>query len=173
MNVDKSDTAIVLIDPQNEVLSEKGLAWGAVGASVTENRTVENIERILKAAKVNGYEVFISPHYYYPTDDGWTLWDPFEAVGHQGKMFARSGPLSVDGFVGSGADWLARFKPYIEDGETVIGSPIECLAQRRTTSFYNYASAGSAPSSSAGCWQTSASSLTCVSSWSRASKSWS
>jgi len=32
----RSDTAIVFIDPQNKVLSEKGRAWGAVGKSVTE-----------------------------------------------------------------------------------------------------------------------------------------
>jgi hypothetical protein len=58
---DRSDTAIVFIDPQNDVLSEKGAAWGAVGDSVKENKTIENMERIFKAAKSNGYEVFISP----------------------------------------------------------------------------------------------------------------
>jgi nicotinamidase-related amidase len=62
MEIQKIDTAVVLIDPQNDVLSEKGANWGAVGASVTENSTVKNIERILKAAKGNGYHVLISPH---------------------------------------------------------------------------------------------------------------
>ena len=62
MNMQKTDTAVVFIDPQNDVLSEKGSSWGVVGASVTENHTVENMERIFKAAKANGYEVFISPH---------------------------------------------------------------------------------------------------------------
>ena len=123
MDSNSSHTAVVLIDPQNDVLSEEGIAWSVVGASVSENRTVENIERLLKTSKENAYDVFISPHYFYPTDDGWTIWDPLEAVEHEEKMFARRGPLSLDGFVGSGADWLARFKPYIEDGKTVIGSP--------------------------------------------------
>jgi nicotinamidase-related amidase len=59
-------TAVVFIDPQNDVLSEKGANWGAVDASVTQNRTVENMERIFRAAKANGYQVFISPHYFYP-----------------------------------------------------------------------------------------------------------
>ena len=68
MQINKTDTGIVFIDPQNEVLSEKGLAWPFVGASVTENKTVENMERIFKAAKENGYEVFISPHYFFPTE---------------------------------------------------------------------------------------------------------
>ena len=54
MNIQKADTAIVFIDPQNDVLSEEGANWGAVGASVTENHTVENMERIFKTAKANG-----------------------------------------------------------------------------------------------------------------------
>jgi nicotinamidase-related amidase len=71
MDIQKADTAVVFIDPQNDVLSEKGTNWGAVGTSVTKNRTVENMERIFEAAKTRGYEVFISPHYFYrPTPVG-------------------------------------------------------------------------------------------------------
>ena len=123
MDINKNDTGVVFIDPQNEVLSNKGRAWGAVGDSVTENKTVENMERIFKAAKENGFEVFISPHYFFPTDSGWKFNGPLETVEHETKMFARSGVLSLDGFAGSGADWLERFKPYIEDGKTVVVSP--------------------------------------------------
>ena len=53
MDIQKSDTAVVFIDPQNDVLSKTGANWGAVGASVTENSTVENMERIFKAAKAD------------------------------------------------------------------------------------------------------------------------
>ena len=38
-------------------------------------------------------------------------------------MFGRKSALSLDGFQGSGADWLERYKPYIEDGKTIIVSP--------------------------------------------------
>jgi nicotinamidase-related amidase len=31
--------------------------------------------------------------------------------------------LNLEGFSGSGADWLERYKPYIEDGKTVVCSP--------------------------------------------------
>jgi len=123
MDINKADTAVVFIDPQNEVLSNKGLAWGLVGDSVTENKTVENMERIFKAAKENGFEVFISPHYFFPTDSGWKFNGPLETDEVQTHMFARSGALSLEGFSGSGADWLERFKPYIEDGKTVVVSP--------------------------------------------------
>jgi len=106
MDLDKNDTAVVFIDPQNEVLSEKGRAWGMVGDSVKENKTVENMERIFKAAKENGFEVFISPHYFFPTDSGWKFNGPLETDEFENKMFARSGRLRLDGFSGSGADWL-------------------------------------------------------------------
>lgn len=114
---------MVFIDPQNEVLSDKGIAWGAVGDSVRENKTVENLERIFKAAKANGFDVFISPHYFYSTDRGWKFNGPLEAEESETRMFARSEALSLDGFSGSGADWLERFKPYIEDGKTIVVSP--------------------------------------------------
>ncbi len=42
---------------------------------------------------------------------------------HEIKMFDSAGALSVEGFEGSGADWLEVYKPYIEDGKTVVVSP--------------------------------------------------
>ena len=42
---------------------------------------------------------------------------------HEINMFDRSGALSLEGFPGSGADWLERYKPYIEDGKTIVCSP--------------------------------------------------
>ena len=123
MNIRKTDTAVVFIDPQNDVLSENGASWGAVGASVTENGTVENMERIFKAAKANAYDVFISPHYFYPTDSRWKLNGPLETEEFRTHTFARRGPLTLEGFANSGADWLDRFKPYIEDGKTIVVSP--------------------------------------------------
>jgi nicotinamidase-related amidase len=123
LKVTPTDTAVVFIDPQNDVLSEKGANWGAVGASVTENHTVENMERIFKAAKAKGYAVFISPHYFYPTDNGWAFNGPLEADEFHTHTFARRGPLTLEGFANSGADWLDRFKPYIEDGKTIVVSP--------------------------------------------------
>src|SRR5215831_5971589 len=118
-----TDTAVVFIDPQNDVLSEKGRAWAAVGQSVTENKTVENMERIFQTAKQRGFEVFISPHYFYPTDNGWRFNGPLETIESEERMFARRGVLNLDGFSRSGADWLERFKPYIDDGKTIVVSP--------------------------------------------------
>jgi len=67
MQFNKNDTALVVIDPQNDVLSEKGISWGLVGESVKDNNTVENLARLFTAAKDQDFGVFISPHYLYPT----------------------------------------------------------------------------------------------------------
>jgi nicotinamidase-related amidase len=123
MDFNKSDTAVVITDPQNDFLSEQGVVWGLVGESVKENGTIGNIETLIKAAKSNGYQVFISPHYYFPTDHSWQFGGTVENMMHEVKMFDRTGALDLDGFSGSGADWLEQYKPLIEDGKTVIASP--------------------------------------------------
>ncbi len=123
MNYDPTDTAVVVIDPQNDVLSPLGRNWDVLGASVTENKTVENLIHILTAAAVGGYAVFVSPHYFYPTDHRWLFNGPLEEDELRTNTFARVGPLSLDGFAGSGADWLEQLKPFIEDSATVVASP--------------------------------------------------
>lgn len=123
MEIESKDTALLVTDAQNDFLSEKGVTWQLVGDSVKENNTIENIERLFKAAKKNGFEVFISPHYYYPTDHDWKFGGTVEKLMHEIKMFDRQGPLNLEGFSESGADWLERYKPFIEDGKTVVASP--------------------------------------------------
>ena len=123
MEFNAQDTALVITDPQNDFLSENGVTWQLVGDSVKENGTVEHLDQLFKAAKDNGYDVFVSPHYYYPTDRAWKFGGTVEKMMHEINMFDRSGPLSLDGFEGSGADWLPAFTNYINDGKTVVASP--------------------------------------------------
>ena len=123
MEFNAQDTAIVITDPQNDFLSPQGVTWPLVGGSVEANGTVEHIERLLSIAKQRGYDVFISPHYYYPTDHGWRFGGTVEKMMHEIGMFDRKGALTTEGFQGSGADWLEQYKPLIEDGKTIIASP--------------------------------------------------
>ena len=123
MDFNARDTAIVITDPQNDFLSPDGVVWGLVGGSVEENGTVGHIEDLLKTGKQKGYDVFISPHYYYPSDKGWKFGGTVEKMMHKVGMFDRKGALTTDGFEGSGADWLEQYKPFINDGKTVVVSP--------------------------------------------------
>lgn len=123
MQFNSTDSALVVIDPQNDVLSENGISWGLVGESVRENKTIENLERLFETAHDRGYGVFISPHYLYPYDQAWQFGSIVERMMLDSKEFFRPDPLGVEGFQGSGADWLERFKPFIEDGKSVVVSP--------------------------------------------------
>ena len=123
MKIEINRTALVITDPQNDFLSPEGVTWGVVGESVTENNTVDNIETLFRTAKEAGLPVFISPHYYYPTDHGWQFEGTLEALMHNIGMFDRKDALSLEDFEGSGADWLERYKPFIKDGSTVVTSP--------------------------------------------------
>ena len=81
------------------------------------------VQGAFSLAKASGIDVFISPHYYYPTDHGWQFGGAVETMMHSINMFDRTGALSVEGLEGSGADWLAVYKPLINDGKTVVASP--------------------------------------------------
>jgi nicotinamidase-related amidase len=123
MILDHGRAALVVTDPQIDFLSPDGVTWGVVGKSVEAHGTVDNIERLLKAAKATDMVVAISPHYYYPTDHGWKFSGPLEKLMHKIGMFDRKGPLTVEDFEGSGADFMPQYKPYIEDGKTIVASP--------------------------------------------------
>jgi nicotinamidase-related amidase len=123
MQITPGDTAVVLTDPQNDFLSPEGATWELVGASVEENGTVRHIEQLLAAAKDNDVPVFVSPHYYFPHDHRWEFGGTLEQKMHEIGMFDRPGPLELQGFTGSGADWLEQYKPYLDDGKTVVCSP--------------------------------------------------
>ncbi len=123
VTLDLARTALVVTDPQIDFLSPKGVTWGVVGKSVERNNTVANIGRLFKAAKAAGITVAISPHYYYPFDHGWKFGGPLEKLMHKIGMFDRPSAYTMEGFEGSGADFMPEYKPYIHDGKTIIASP--------------------------------------------------
>ncbi|WP_100260595.1 isochorismatase family protein [Qipengyuania seohaensis] len=117
------ETAIVITDPQNDFLSPDGVTWGVVGQSITENGTVENIGALFDVADETGMPVFISPHYYFEHDHRWQFEGTLETLMHSIGMFDRPHALTLEGFEGSGADWLDQYKPHINNGRTVVTSP--------------------------------------------------
>lgn len=123
VTLDKNRVALVVIDPQIDFLSPDGVAWGVVGESVTENNTVEHIEQLFKASKQADIPVVISPHHYYPEDHQWHFGASGEHFMHDSGMFARKHPYDLEGFEGSGSDFMPQYKPYIYDGKTIIASP--------------------------------------------------
>ncbi len=121
--IEPGRTAVVVTDPQNDFLHPEGVAFGAVGESVKENDTVANLRALMDAAVTSGMQLVISPHYYYPTDHGWQFEGTLEKLMHDIHMFDRTGALNLDGFEGSGADWLDELKPFINDKRTIVCNP--------------------------------------------------
>jgi len=121
--IEPGRTAVVITDPQNDFLHPDGVAWGACGESATENNTVANLKTLMETAIKTGMQLVISPHYYYPTDHGWKFEGTLEKLMHAIHMFDRKSALNLDGFEGSGADWLEQFKPSINNEKTIICNP--------------------------------------------------
>ena len=174
MTIDPERTAIVVTDPQNDFLSPDGVTWGVVGESVTENRTVENLELLFQAAQTYGVPVFVSPHYYYPHDHDWQFEGALETLMHDIQMFDRKGALH-DGRLRGLRRRLARALQAVHRGRrrTIVGhqSRTRSTAPRRTTWSCSCASAASIKRrSSAACPRTFAPSRTCASSSSRDSR---
>ena len=72
LTLEPGRTALVLTDLQNDFLSPGGNGWALFADSYARSGTVENLGRLLRAAKAAGLPVLVSPHYYYPTDQDWT-----------------------------------------------------------------------------------------------------
>jgi nicotinamidase-related amidase len=122
-DVERGRTAVVITDPQKDFLSEDGVVWGVVGASVEANDTVENLRKLLTAAHEAKIPVFISPHYYYPHDHQWDFGGALEKMMHAVGMFDRQGALTTEGLGGSGADWHEPLRALIDREEVVVASP--------------------------------------------------
>ncbi|MEQ9642090.1 MAG: cysteine hydrolase [Alphaproteobacteria bacterium] len=123
MELVKGRAALLVVDPQIDFLSPKGVTWDVVGESVTEHNVVANISRLFRAAKAVNMPVVISPHYYYPHDHRWVFEGALEKVMHGIGMFDRPGPLDTTDLEGSGADFMPEYKAHIFDGKTIIASP--------------------------------------------------
>jgi nicotinamidase-related amidase len=124
MVIEQPHTALVITDLQNDFLSPNGAVFGLIKESLAENKTAENIEALLHAAQDGRYPVVISPHYYYATDRKWVAaGGALEVLMEQHSVASRKGPLTLEGFAGSGADWPERFKPYLQACDAIITSP--------------------------------------------------
>ena len=123
MVLERGRFAIVLTDPQVDFFSPKGVAWSVVGESVMENKTIEHVAELFRVAQETDTPVFISPHYYFPHDHTWKFAGAFERVMHDIHFADRAGALSLEGFEGSGADWLEEYKPFIAGSNVVVCNP--------------------------------------------------
>lgn len=127
-----SKTAIVITDPQNDFLRDDGVAWPIVKESVKENNTIKNMSVVFRLAKEKGIKIFISPHYYFPEDEQWKFGGALEKFMHFKGMYKRKGRLNMEGFEGSGADFLQEFKKYLKGKNIILCNPHKLYSPKNT-----------------------------------------
>ena len=126
MQIDKTHTALMLADMQNEFLEEKkeGTYYALIEDALKKRNVIANLEQLLKTAQDLGYFIVHSPHWYYPTDGQWVV--PAGAIGDYLRSIGfcgRKDPVDLEGFHKSRADYYEPFKKYLMDGHTCNTSP--------------------------------------------------
>ena len=119
--IDLTSTAVLIIDPQNDFLSEGGAVWDLIGVEVKKYKVVEKLQTLRQIANEVEIPVFYSPHYY--TEDEYKNWKHLnfiDKVMFERKMFNKGT---------WGADFHSDLKP---DENTIILSPHKGLSNFAT-----------------------------------------
>ena len=90
MTYDKGITALIVIDPYNDFISEDGKIWDRIKAVAEANNCVPNMLHILTTARKAGLRVFYALHHRYRPGDyeTWKYVAPIQKRGWSSKAFA-------------------------------------------------------------------------------------
>lgn len=121
--LDKSRTAVVITDPQNDFLREDGKLYPLLADSLKQLNTIDNIEQLMKSAKRSGINLAVDPLVYTALDTNWTNAGALQRKLLDMQALQRVAVNDAKGFENSGADFYQRYKPYIHDGKTIIVAP--------------------------------------------------
>src|SRR3974390_1176999 len=86
---DKSITALLVVDPYNDFISEGGKIWPRIKAVAEANDCVSNMLKVLIAARAVKLRVFYAMHHRYRAGDyeTWTFIAPIQRATWQHKSF--------------------------------------------------------------------------------------
>ena len=89
MTYDEQRTALLVIDPYNDFISEGGKAWDRLKAVAEANGCVPNMLKVLNAARKAGLQVFYAPHRRYRPGDyeTWKYIAPVQKAAWSRKVF--------------------------------------------------------------------------------------
>lgn len=86
-----AETAILLVDPYNDFLSEGGKAWPRVKDVAAKVHLLDNLRLIMKSARAKGYKIFFVPHHRFSTGDlsDWQNSTPYQQLQVSMLMFEK------------------------------------------------------------------------------------
>ena len=89
LKFDKELTALLVIDPYNDFISEGGKVWDRIRAVAEANDCVPHMAQVLNAARKAGLRVFYALHHRYRPGDyeTWKYIAPIQKAGWRSKVF--------------------------------------------------------------------------------------
>ena len=89
LKLDKEITALLVIDPYNDFISEGGKIWDRIKAVAEANKCVPNMLEVLNGARSAGLRVFYAMHRRYRPGDyeTWKYIAPIQKRGWETKAF--------------------------------------------------------------------------------------
>jgi nicotinamidase-related amidase len=105
---ESSRTALLLVDPYNDFLSEGGKIWPMVKTIATEVGLLDNLRAVVAGARSASAKVFIVPHRRWEPGD-YESWDHVNPSQHQTQQLK---PFAKDTW---GGEWHPDFVPLSSD----------------------------------------------------------
>ncbi|MBV8637976.1 MAG: cysteine hydrolase [Candidatus Eremiobacteraeota bacterium] len=87
---DQSTTALIVVDPYNDFISEGGKFWAGMREVAEKVNCVPNMVRVLDTARRAKLQVFYAPHHRWRPGDysGWKYWSPIQRRNEEEHIFA-------------------------------------------------------------------------------------
>jgi nicotinamidase-related amidase len=140
-SLNKSSTAVLITDPQNEFLHPRGKLYNLLEANLKELDTIDNIELLMKTAKKNNLPLAVDPLMYTPLDSNWINTGALQRQLLDMKALHAKGSSAKE-LAGTGADYYERYKPYINDGKTIKVAPHKMYGPESNDLVYQLRSRG-------------------------------
>ena len=91
MTYHPTTTALLLVDPYNDFLSEGGKLWRRVAAIAEDVNLLDHLRALVKAARDKGFKIFFVPHHRWEPGDyvKWRHPTPYQLGGAKRQSFAK------------------------------------------------------------------------------------
>ncbi|MEY9882909.1 isochorismatase family cysteine hydrolase [Bradyrhizobium sp. USDA 329] len=89
LSYDKTDTALLVVDPYNDFISEGGKIWPRIKAVAESNNCVPHMQQVLQAARDAKLRVFYAMHHRYREGDyaSWKYIAPIQRRAWKNRSF--------------------------------------------------------------------------------------
>jgi nicotinamidase-related amidase len=91
MTYSPTDTAILLVDPYNDFISEGGKAWPMIKDVAEKNDLLAHLREVVATARAKGFKIFFVPHHRFEGGDfdSWAHPTPYQKLSLSLMVFEK------------------------------------------------------------------------------------